>query len=156
MVIVHDKTFPAFLTEYVLNCLDLTDIELRGRNQNDGIVEVYFMKFPEGFAFLNDVESDFNENTCAFVSKYVTEENEGYLTLEVFLDMVITPFIRPILNMYTDENCIHIRTSPPDNVGYIEDFSTVGYLEMKHTRNSRSEGKRVYRSLMVLPTLCDL
>ncbi|GFT46714.1 hypothetical protein TNCV_4026441 [Trichonephila clavipes] len=69
--------------------------------------------------------------------------------------MLITTFIDPIVNMYTDENCIHIRTSPPDDVGYPEEFSTVGYLEMKHTQNSRFEGKRVYRSLMDLPHLCD-
>ncbi|GFW90530.1 uncharacterized protein TNCV_565681 [Trichonephila clavipes] len=152
MVIVHYKTFPAFLTEYVLNCPDLTDIELLGRNQNDGMVKVEFMRFLKGFAFL----SDFYENVCAFVSKYVTEENEGYLTPDVFLDMVITAFICSILNMYTDENCIHIRTSPLDNEGYPEHFSTVGYLEMKHTRNSLSEGKRVLRSLIDLPLLCDL
>ncbi|GFY06408.1 hypothetical protein TNCV_3651951 [Trichonephila clavipes] len=57
--------------------------------------------------------------------------------------------------MYKDGDCIHIRTSPPEDVGYPEEFSTVGYLEMKHTQNSRFEGKRVYRSLLDLPHLCD-
>ncbi|GFT24496.1 uncharacterized protein TNCV_3253091 [Trichonephila clavipes] len=92
MVLVDDKTFPAFLTEYVLNCPKLTTIELQGINQTDGEVEVEFMKFPEGFAYLNDVESEFYENAFALVSKYFTEDEE-YLTPDVLLDMLITPFI---------------------------------------------------------------
>ncbi|GFX74854.1 hypothetical protein TNCV_7181 [Trichonephila clavipes] len=82
-------------------------------------------------------------------------EDEDCLIPDVLLDMLITTFIDAIVNMYTDENCIHIRTSPPDDVGYPEEFSTLGYLEMKHTQNSRFEGKRVYRCLMDLPHLCD-
>ncbi|GFY23843.1 hypothetical protein TNCV_3536371 [Trichonephila clavipes] len=78
MVLVDDKTFPAFLTEYVLNCPELTTIELQ-------------------------------------VSKYFTEDEE-YLTPDVLLDILSTPFFHPIVNMYTDENCIPIRTSPPDDV----------------------------------------
>ncbi|GFV31336.1 uncharacterized protein TNCV_4523631 [Trichonephila clavipes] len=158
IVIVHYKTFPVFLTQYVLNCPDLTEIELLGRKQNEGIVEVEFIRLPEGFIFMRDFERDFYENGCAFVSKYITEENKGYLTHVVFLDMVISPFIRqfPILNMYIDENCIQIRTSRVNNVRCLEHFSTLGYLEMKHTRNPRSEGKRVFRSLMDLPPLCYL
>ncbi|GFV08712.1 hypothetical protein TNCV_4055961, partial [Trichonephila clavipes] len=130
------------------------DLVGEGITQTDGEVEVEFLKFPEGFAYINDVESEFYENAFALVSKYYPEDEE-YLTPDVLLDMLITTFIDPIVNMYTDENCIHIRTSPPDDKGYPEEFSTVGYLEMKHTQNSRFEGKRVYESLMDLPHLCD-
>ncbi|GFX13552.1 hypothetical protein TNCV_3136251 [Trichonephila clavipes] len=153
MVLVDGKTFPAFLTEYVFNCPELTTIEFQGITQTHGEVEVEFLKLPEGFAYINDVESEFYENAFALGSKYFPEEE--YLTPDVLLDMLITTFIDPIVKMYTDENCIHIRTSPPDDVGYPEEFSTVGYLEMKHTQNSRFEGKRVYGSLMDLPHLSD-
>ncbi|GFS80780.1 hypothetical protein TNCV_86941 [Trichonephila clavipes] len=52
----------------------------------------------------------------SLMSKYFPEDEE-YLTPDVLLDMLITTFIDPIVNMYTDENCIHIGTSPPDDVG---------------------------------------
>ncbi|GFX05148.1 hypothetical protein TNCV_1958041 [Trichonephila clavipes] len=126
-----------------------------GITQTDGEVEIEFLKFPEGFAYLNDVESEFYEKAFALASKYYPEDEDCLLTPDVLLDMLITTFIDPIVNMYKDGNCIHIRTSPPEDVGYPEEFSTVGYLEMKHTQNSRFEGKRVYRSLMDLPHLCD-
>ncbi|GFU00061.1 hypothetical protein TNCV_2346031 [Trichonephila clavipes] len=105
MVLVDDKNFPAFLTEYVFNCPELTTIEFQGITQTDGEVEVEFLKLPEGFAYINDVESEFYENAFALVSKYFPEDEE-YLTPDVLLDMLITTFIDPIVKMYTDENCI--------------------------------------------------
>ncbi|GFX32970.1 hypothetical protein TNCV_2136251 [Trichonephila clavipes] len=155
MVLVDDKTLPVFLTEYVFNCPELITIEFQCITQLDGEVEIEFMKFPEGFAYLKDVESEFYEKAFALASKYYPEDEDCLLTPDVLLDMLITTFIDPIVNMYKDGNCIHIRTSPPEDVGYPEEFSTVGYLEMKHTQNSRFKGKRVYRSLMDLPHLCD-
>ncbi|GFS80779.1 hypothetical protein TNCV_86931 [Trichonephila clavipes] len=53
MVLVDDKILPAFLTEYVFNCPELTTIKFQGITQTDGEVEVKFLKFPEGFAYIN-------------------------------------------------------------------------------------------------------
>ncbi|GFS52507.1 uncharacterized protein TNIN_350071 [Trichonephila inaurata madagascariensis] len=156
----HYETFLDFLTQYVLNCPVFTEIELLGRNRNDGIVEVEFIRIPSGFVFNRDFERDFDKYGRVFLSKYVTKENEGILTPDVWLDMVITPFIRQfsILKMHTPQMSIHIWTSQTENVRLCspEHFSTVAYLEMKRTRNPRSEGRTIFRSLMDLPPLCDL
>ncbi|GFS84869.1 hypothetical protein TNCV_528241 [Trichonephila clavipes] len=159
MVLVDDKTLPTFLTEYVFNYPESTTIEFQGMTQTDGEVEIEFYKFPKGFAYCHDVESEFYEKAVALASKYYPEDPEDEdcpvtVTPDVLLDM-LTTFIDPIVNMYKDGDCVHIRTSPPEDVGYPEEFSTVGYIEMKHTQNSRFEGKRVYRSLLDLPHLCD-
>ncbi|GFW11058.1 hypothetical protein TNCV_275901 [Trichonephila clavipes] len=162
MVLVDDKTLPAFLTEYVFNCPERTSIEFQGMTQTDDEVEIEFYKFPKGFAYCHDVESEFYEKAVALVSKYYQEDPEDSededcpttVTPDVLLD-ILTTIINPIVNMYNDGNCVHIRTSPPEDVGYPEEFSTVGYIEMKHTQNSRFEGKMVYRSLLDLPHLCD-
>ncbi|GFV20778.1 hypothetical protein TNCV_2815271 [Trichonephila clavipes] len=68
----HGHQIPSFLTEYVLNCPELTTVELQGTTQTDGEVEDEFMKLPEGFAYLKDVEREFYENAFALVSKYYT------------------------------------------------------------------------------------
>ncbi|GFW77340.1 hypothetical protein TNCV_1194851, partial [Trichonephila clavipes] len=125
MVLVDDKTLPAFLTEYVFNCPERTSIEFQ--------VSKYYQEDPE----------DSEDEDCPTT-----------VTPDVLLD-ILTTIINPIVNMYNDGDCVHIRTSPPEDVGYPEEFSTVGYIEMKHTQNSRFEGKMVYRSLLDLPHLCD-
>ncbi|GFX40542.1 hypothetical protein TNCV_2373261 [Trichonephila clavipes] len=162
MVLVDDKTLPAFLTEYVFNCPERTSIEFQGMTQTDDEVEIVFYKFSKGFAYCHDVKSEFYEKAVALVSKYYQEDPEDSedeycpvtVTPDVLLD-ILTTIIDPIVNMYKGGDCVHIRTSPPEDVGYPEEFSTVGYIEMKQTQTSSFEGKMVYRSLLDLPHLCD-
>ncbi|GFY04594.1 hypothetical protein TNCV_4416781 [Trichonephila clavipes] len=162
MILVDDKTLPAFLTEYVFNCPARTSIEFQGFTLTDDEVEIEFYKFPKGFAYCHDVESEFYEKAVALMSKYYQEHPEDSededgprtVTPDVLLDILTTIF-DPIVNMYKEGDCVHIRTSPPEDVGYPEEFSTVGYIEMKQTHTSSFEGKRVYRSLLDLPHLCD-
>ncbi|GFS73085.1 hypothetical protein TNCV_3606681 [Trichonephila clavipes] len=146
MVLVDDKTLPAFLTEYVFNCPERTSIEFQGMTQTDDEVEIVFYKFSKGFAYCHDVKSEFYEKAVALVSKYYQEDPEDSedeycpvtVTPDVLLD-ILTTIIDPIVNMYKGGDCVHIRTSPPEDVGYPEEFSTVGYIEMKQTQTSSFE-----------------
>ncbi|GFX37467.1 uncharacterized protein TNCV_1906171 [Trichonephila clavipes] len=75
MVIVHYKTFPDILTQYVLNCHEGTRIEMEGFNWNDGFVVVEFTRTQSGFLYNMEFEYEYNEYGRAFMSKYVSEEN---------------------------------------------------------------------------------
>ncbi|GFY53338.1 uncharacterized protein TNIN_222391 [Trichonephila inaurata madagascariensis] len=160
MVMVHYKTFPTFLTQYVLNCHVGTRIEMQGYNSNDGILVIEFIRTQSGFLYNMEFEHEYNEYGRAFMSKYVSEENGWTLTYDAWFDMVIDPFIRnfPILKVHTPNMSIHIWTTRADDERCCcpEHFSTVAYLEMKRIRNPRTEGRRIFRSLMDLPPLCNL
>ncbi|GFS72646.1 uncharacterized protein TNCV_1420501 [Trichonephila clavipes] len=73
MVMVHYKTFPDFLTQYVLNRHLGIRIELQGCSWNDGIVVIEFIRSQSGFLY--NMEQEYHEYGRAFMSKYVSEEN---------------------------------------------------------------------------------
>ncbi|GFQ97268.1 hypothetical protein TNCT_305931 [Trichonephila clavata] len=53
---------------------------------------------------------------------------------------------------------VHIWTKRADDERLCcpEHFSTVAYLQMKHVRNPRTEGKKIFTSLMDLPPVSDM
>ncbi|GFX32968.1 uncharacterized protein TNCV_2136231 [Trichonephila clavipes] len=108
MVIVHYKTFPDFLTQYVLNCHVGTRIEMDGFNWNDGFVVVEFTRTQSGFLY--NMEQKYDEYGRAFISKYVSKENGWTLTPDAWFNMVINPFIRnfTILKVHTPNMSVHI------------------------------------------------
>ncbi|GFS60324.1 uncharacterized protein TNCV_2827771 [Trichonephila clavipes] len=131
---------------------------MQGCKWNDGIVVIEFIRTQSGFLY--NMEHEYNEYGRAFMSKYVSAENEWTLAPDDWFDMVINPFIRnfPILKVLTPNMNIHIWTTRANDKRLCcpELFSTVAYLEMKRVRNPRSEGRRIFKSLMDLPPLCDL
>ncbi|GFQ84624.1 uncharacterized protein TNCT_738651 [Trichonephila clavata] len=163
MVMVHHKTFRDFLVKYVLSCPVGTRIELQGCNPIDHIVVVECIRTDTGFQFNLDFETPdeiCEEDGRAFMCKYASEENGWSMTPEAWLDMVMYPFIHqfPILRVYTPQTSVHIWTKRADDERLCcpEHFSTVAYLQMKRVRNPRTEGKRIFTSLMDLPTVSDM
>ncbi|GFW00111.1 uncharacterized protein TNCV_3568981 [Trichonephila clavipes] len=148
MVIVHYKTFPDFLTQYVLSCHVGTRIEIEGCNWNDGFVVVEFIRNQSGFRY--NMELEYHEYGRAFISKYISEENGWTLTPDAWYDMVINPFIRnfPILKVHTSNMSVHIWTTrlEDERLVHPEHFPTMAYLEMKRVRNP---GPRVEVSLEI-------
>ncbi|GFX13548.1 uncharacterized protein TNCV_3136211 [Trichonephila clavipes] len=106
------------------------------------------------------MEQEYDEYGCAFMSKYVSEENGWTLTPDAWFDMVINLFIRnfPILKVHTPNTTIHISTTRAvhERLCCPELFSTVAYLEMKRVRKLLSEGRRIFRNLMDLPPLDNI
>ncbi|GFR26112.1 uncharacterized protein TNCT_114861 [Trichonephila clavata] len=163
MVMVHHNTFRDFLVKYVLSCPVGTRIELQGFNRIDHIVVVECIRTDTGFKFNLDFETPdgiCEEDGRAFMCKYASEENGWSITPEAWLDMVMYPFIRqfPILRVYTPQTSVHIWTKRADDERLCcpEHFSTVAYLQMKRLRNPRTEGKRIFTSLMDLPPVSDM
>ncbi|GFQ74340.1 uncharacterized protein TNCT_353571, partial [Trichonephila clavata] len=137
-----------------------TRIELQGFNRIDHIVVVECIRTDTGFKFNLDFETPDEEDGRAFMCKYASEENGWSITPEAWLDMVMYPFIRqfPILRVYTPQTSVHIWTKRADDERLCcpEHFSTVAYLQMKRLRNPRTEGKRIFTSLMDLPPILHL
>ncbi|GFQ85144.1 uncharacterized protein TNCT_385491 [Trichonephila clavata] len=163
MVMVHHKTFRDFLVKYVLSCPVGTRIELQGFNRIDHIVVVECIRTDTGFKFNLDFETPDDiceEDERAFMCKHASEENGWSMTPEAWLDMVMVPFIRqfPILKVRTPRASVHIWTKRADDERLCcpEHFSTVAYLQMKHVRNPRTEGKKIFTSLMDLPPVSDM
>ncbi|GFQ66167.1 uncharacterized protein TNCT_602361 [Trichonephila clavata] len=148
------KIFPAFVEKYVLNLPVGTRFELQGRDWNDRIVRIEFVRTETGFLYQGEAS---NEGGQAFMSHYVLDE--GIITPDAWLDLVIYPCIRPFYDMkiHLAQASVRIWTSRDPAERWIneESFSTVAFLEMNRTRYSRSEGKRVLTSLMDLPPVLN-
>ncbi|GFR27972.1 uncharacterized protein TNCT_721961, partial [Trichonephila clavata] len=134
-----------------------------GFNRIDHIVVVECIRTDTGFKFNLDFETPDDiceEDERAFMCKHASEENGWSMTPEAWLDMVMYPFIRqfPILKVYTPRASVHIWTKWADDERLCcpEHFSTVAYLQMKHVRNPRTEGKKILPVLMDLPPVSDM
>ncbi|GFR03131.1 uncharacterized protein TNCT_478211 [Trichonephila clavata] len=134
-----------------------------GFNPIDHIVVVECIWTDTGFQFNLDFETPdeiCEEDGRAFMCKYASEENGWSMTPEAWLDMVMYPFIHqfPILRGYTPQTSVHIWTkrADDDRLCCPEHFSTVAYLQMKRVRNPRTEGKRIFTSLMDLLPESDM
>ncbi|GFQ76106.1 hypothetical protein TNCT_244011, partial [Trichonephila clavata] len=71
-----------------------TRFELQGRDWNDRIVRIEFVRTETGFLYQGEAS---NEGGQAFMSHYVLDE--GIITPDSWLDLVIYPCIRPFYYM---------------------------------------------------------
>ncbi|GFQ73269.1 uncharacterized protein TNCT_653611 [Trichonephila clavata] len=136
-VMVHHEIPRDFLVKYVLGCPVGTPIELQGCSSSDYFV-VECLRTDGGFRFNLDFKTPLGimaEDGRAFMCIYASEENGWSMTADAWLDMS---------NQKDDK-----RLRSPEH------FSIVAYLQMERVQDPRTEGKRIFTSLMNLPPVSD-
>ncbi|GFY44054.1 uncharacterized protein TNIN_310001 [Trichonephila inaurata madagascariensis] len=152
-LMVYSKTFADFLKQYVLNCPVDTSIVMQGCTEDYSVIKVEFIRTEEGFQYNQEFKQQENaERVRAMMSNHVSCTPEAWLDIVIQASVIVFPMLKMQIPQRT---IIHIWTTQAfyDRLCLSECFRTVAYLEWKKTRDPRMQGKKIFQSLLDLPSL---